>query len=477
MKGGECMDHQDTNPRENYPEQNHPQQKQALRSTYQWNIDLPAKLHSQTVGKRGPILKQDNIEHETLQTFIHEKIKERPVHVKGWGAFGQFETLYSMSNYTSLSFLQQPGTRVPVFVRFSLAVSTKGTPDTSRNVRGFSTKFYTEEGIFDLICNHIPVFSVRDTIRFPEAIKAFLPSPKNNLINPSRYWNFVARAPESLLFTLLVYSNLGTVKSLRHLPGYSVNTYVWKNAEGKRHYVKYTWSPLAGQQYIRNDEAVKLAGENPDIAGQDLYNAIERGEQVEYGLYVQVIDPDKATGLPYDPLDATKIWDQQQFPFHPVGRMVLNKNPDNYMEQVEKAAFSPSNLLNGVELSDDKMLQGRANVYWDSQRNRIGSDFRNVPVNNQADWWPGDLVTSGNGRLVEGILQRSDLEKHDDFTQAGLFYESLSEDQQNDLIENMAPGLGTVSSDVYNLVLQYMNSASNDLAIKLNKSVTKKREG
>lgn len=477
MKGGECMDHQDTNPRENYPDQNHPQQELAPGSTYKWNMDLPAKLHSQTVGKRGPILKQDNIEHETLQTFIHEKIKERPVHVKGWGAFGQFETLYSMSNYTSLSFLQRPGTRVPVFVRFSLAVSTKGTPDTSRNVRGFSTKFYTEEGIFDLICNHIPVFSVRDTIRFPEAIKAFLPSPKNNLINPSRYWNFVARAPESLLFTLLVYSNLGTVKSLRHLPGYSVNTYVWKNAEGKRHYVKYTWSPLAGQQYIRNDEAVKLAGENPDIAGQDLYNALERGEQVEYGLYVQVIDPDKATGLPYDPLDATKIWDQQQFPFHPVGRMVLNKNPDNYMEQVEKAAFSPSNLLNGVELSDDKMLQGRANVYWDSQRNRIGSDFRNVPVNNQADWWPGDLVTSGNGRLVEGILQRSDLEKQDDFTQAGLFYESLSEDQQNDLIENMAPGLATVSSDVYNLVLQYINSASNDLARKLNKSVTMKREG
>ena len=385
--------------------------------------------------------------------------------------------MYSRSNYTSLSFLQQPGTRVPVFVRFSLAVSTKGTPDTSRNVRGFSTKFYTEEGIFDLICNHIPVFSVRDPIRFPEAIKAFLPSPKNNLIDPTRYWSFVARAPESLLFTLLVYSNLGTVKSLRHLPGYSVNTYVWKNDEGKRHYIKYTWSPMAGQQYIRNDEAVKLAGENPDIAGQDLYNAIENGEHVEYRLYVQVIDPDKSKDLPYDPLDDTKIWDQKQFPFHPVGRMVLNKNPDNYMEQVEKAAFSPSNLLNGAELSDDKMLQGRANVYWDSQRNRIGPDFRNVPVNKQADWWPGDLVTSGNGRFVEGELQRADLEKQDDFTQAGLFYKSLSEGQQNDLIDNMAQGLTTVSSDVFNLIYQYMNNASPDLARKLNRAVTMKREG
>ncbi|UOQ50313.1 catalase [Gracilibacillus caseinilyticus] len=470
------MSNKDTNLQNNHTSRNPSKQTQSSARTYKWNIDLPAKLHSQTVGKRGPIVKQDSIEHETLQTFIHEKITERPVHVKGWGAFGYFETIYSMTNYTSLSFLQEPGTQVPVFVRFSLAVSTKGTPDTSRNVRGFSTKFYAEEGIFDLMCNHIPVFSVRDTIRFPEAIKAFLPSSKNNLIDPTRYWNFVARAPESLLFTLLVYSNLGTVKSLRHIPGYSVNTYVWKNAKGKRYYVKYVWSPMAGQQYIRNDEAVKLAGENPDIAGQDLYDTIEKGEPVEYGLYVQVMDPDQATNLPYDPLDDTKIWDQQQFPFHPVGRMVLNKNPDNYMEQVEKAAFSPSNLLEGAELSDDKMLQGRANIYWDSQRYRIGPDFRNVPVNKEADWWPGDLVTSGNDRFVEGTLQRSDIEKQNDFTQAGLFFESLSQKEQGDLIENIADGLATVSSDVLDIIYQYMQHASGDLAGKLKKAVTKKKE-
>ncbi|MFD1334430.1 catalase [Oceanobacillus iheyensis] len=445
-------------------------------AAFNWNIDLPAEIHSQTVGKRGPNLKQDNIEHETLQTFIHEKITERPVHVKGWGAFGYFETLYSMSDYTTLSFLQTPGTQVPVFVRFSLAVSTKGTPDTSRNVRGFATKFYSEDGIFDLICNHIPVFSVRDTIRFPEAIKAFLPSPVNNLIVPTRYWNFVARAPESLLFTLLVYSNLGTVKSLRHLPGHSVNTYVWKNAEGKRYFIKYTWAPIAGEEYIRNEEAVKLAGENPDIAGQDLHDAIERGEPVEYGLYIQIMDPKDASSLPYDPLDDTKLWDQQQFPFKPVGVMKLNKNPDNYMEQVEKAAFSPANLLEGVELSDDKMLQGRANIYSDSQRYRIGPDFRNVPVNNQSNWWPGDLVTSGDGRFVEGELQRSDIEKQDDFTQPGLFYESLSEEDKEDLITNMAEGLSVVSNDVFNTVHGYIQEASRDLANRLNKAVILKRK-
>ncbi|MFH0071120.1 catalase, partial [Peribacillus sp. NPDC056705] len=190
------------------------------RSLPQWSGDLPAKRHSQTVGRRGPVLEQDNILHETLETFVHEKIIERPVHVKGFGAFGYFETVHSMSEYTKLSFLQRPGQQVPVTVRFSLAVSTKGTPDTSRNVRGFATKFYTDEGIFDLICNHIPVFSVRDAIRFPESIKAFLPSPTNNLIDPDRFWSFVARAPESMHFVVRLYSDAGTVKSLRHIPGH-----------------------------------------------------------------------------------------------------------------------------------------------------------------------------------------------------------------------------------------------------------------
>ncbi len=197
----------------------------------QWAGDMPATLHSQTVGERGPVLEQDNILHETLETFVHSKIIERPVHVKGYGAFGYFETLHDMRAYTKLPFLQQPGQQVPVTVRFSLAVSNRGTPDTSRNVRGFATKFYTDNGVFDLICNHNPVFSVRDAIRFPESIKAFLPSPVNNLIDPQRFWSFIARAPEATHFLVRLYSDAGTVKSLRNMPGHSVNTYVWRNAQ------------------------------------------------------------------------------------------------------------------------------------------------------------------------------------------------------------------------------------------------------
>lgn len=429
--------------------------------------DRPAADHSQTVGPRGPVLEQDNLLHETLETFIHEKILERPVHVKGFGAFGYFQTLHSMTPYTTLCFLQHPGQQVPVTVRFSLAVSNKGTPDTSRNVRGFSTKFYTEQGIFDLLCNHIPVFLVRDAIRFPESIKALLPSPVNNLIDPERFWSFVARAPESTHFVVRLYSDAGTVKSFRHIPGYGVNTFVWRNAQGARTYVKYRWVPLAGEQVIDRQEAARLAGENPDYAGKDLYDALARGTNVEYGLYVQLMNPRDEAALPFDPLDDTKAWDERQYPLRPVGRLVLNRNPDNYMEQVEKLAFSPSNLLPGAELSDDKMLQGRANIYWDSQRRRLGPDFRGIPINHQQNWTPASLVTSGNGRYVEGHLQRSDLPKPDDFTQAGEYYRALNPVHQEHLADNLAADLAGISPETQKVVMSYLHHASPELGSRV----------
>lgn len=436
-----------------------------------WEGDIPAAYHSQTVGERGPVLEQDSILHETLETFVHEKIIERPVHVKGYGAFGYFETIHSMTEYTKLSFLQTPGQQVPVMVRFSLAVSTKGTPDTSRNVRGFSTKFYTEEGIFDLVFNHIPVFSVRDAVRFPESIKAFLPSPKNNLIDPERFWSFVARAPESTHFVVRLFSDAGTVKSLRHIPGHSVNTYVWRNAQGIRHYVKYQWVPLSGEQYIDSKEATRWMSENPDVAGKDLYDTIAEGNTVEYGLYVQLMKPEDEASLPFDPLDDTKVWNEQQFPLMPVGRMVLNRNPDNFMEQVEKVAFSPTNLLEGAELSDDKMLQGRANIYFDSQRRRIGPDFRSVPVNQQHNWSPAELVTSGEGRYVQGNLERSDLFKKDDYTQAGEYYQALSAKGQEHLVNNLAADLAGIANETRSIVLSYLKNASEELAQRINQQM------
>ena len=414
---------------------------------------LPRGPHSQTVGPNGPVLLQDNVLHETLNDFVTDTVPERAVHGKGWGAFGRFTCEHSMGEYTMLPFLQREGQSVDTVSRFSLAISNRGTPDTARNVRGFSTKFYTSDGVFDLLCNHLPVFAVRDAIRFPEVIRALSPSPMSGLIEPGRFWDFVAQAPESLHFVTWLYSDVGTLKSLRHLRAYGVNTYVWKNTEGERRYVKYHWVPGAGTEFITAQAAERLAGEDPDIAGRDLWEAVAGGAGPEYELRVQLMDPADARDLPYDPLDCTKVWDETRYPLLPVGRLKLLRNPENYREQVEKLAFSPANLLPGAELSDDKMLQGRANVYWSAQRHRLGHDFRTIPVNRQADWRPDRLVTSGLGVEVSGTQTRSALQKQDDFTQAGERFRAFSTEEQDHLAANLAQGLRAAPDSVRGAVL------------------------
>ena len=429
-----------------------------------WDSDrILHTRHSQTVGERGPVLHQDSTLHEALEIFANSKIMERAVHVKGFGAFGTFRTTNSMRQYTKLSFLQTPGQQVPVMVRFSLAVSNKGTPDTARDVRGFATKFYTPEGIFDLLCNHIPVLFVRDGMRFPEAFTSLFPSPVNNLTDPQRFWRFVASAPEATHLVTWLYSDVGTVKSFCHLPGHSVNTFVWRNAEGVRRYVKYHWYPFAGIETITRQEAATLSGINPDIAGQELYNTIAAGTPVQYGLYVQLMDPADESRLPYDPLDCTKVWDEQQYPPVPVGILTLSRNPDNYMEQVEKVAFSPANLLDGAELSDDKLLQARANIYPDAQRYRLGINFRSIPVNHQENWTPDNLVTTGAGTSAQGYLVRTEIPKTDNFMQAGEYYQSLSPEGKAHLADNLAADLAHVPGETTQVVLGYLYNASPEL--------------
>lgn len=423
--------------------------------------------YSQTVGERGPVLAQDGVLHETLEEFVHSTTRGRVVHTKGCGAFGVFRPTYSMAGYTTASLFQTPGQEIPVAVRFSLAVSNPGTPDTSRNVRALSTKFYTGEGTYDLLCNHIPVFLVRDGARFPESIRAFQPSPVNQLADPNRFWGFVASAPEAVNFVIWLYSDLGTVKNLRQIRTYGVNTYVWKNREGVRHYVKYHWLPMAGEANISQEEAVRLAGENPDIAARDLYDTIAAGTPVEYILCVQLMTPEEGEQLPYDPLDATKVWDEEKYPLYEVGRMSLNRNPSDYADQVEKLAFAPTNLLEGIELSDDKLLQGRSFVYSDAQRYRLGPDYRKLPINRQESWTPNDMVTSGNGRELSGILQRAGSQKPEDFAQGGQRYHSMTPQEQEALVSNLAVDLAAVRPDIRQVVLGYLSSASAELGSRV----------
>lgn len=427
--------------------------------------DVPSVLHSQTVGPTGPVLVQDGVLHETLERFVHSRSRDRVVHAKGYGASGYFRPYRSMAEYTKLCFLQNPEEKTPVTTRFSLAVSNRGTPDTSRNVRGFSTKFYTSCGVFDLLCNHIPVFLVRDAIRFPEAIGALSASPVNGLIDPNRFWEFVARAPESTHFITWLFSDVGTVKSLRHIRGSSVNTYVWRNEAGERRLVKYHWIPLAGEEFITQEEAVELAGEQPDIAGQDLYDAIAKGQPVEYELRVQLMLPEEAEGLSFDPLDDTKVWPEDQFPLLPVGRLTLDRNPEDFRRQVEELAFAPSNLLEGAELSADKMLQGRSFIYKDAQRFRLGPDFEELPVNrSRGTGRPQPLLTNGKGVHLSGEMVREAIPRTDDFTQAGERYRSLPEEGREHLVENIAGQLTAVPAKTRDTVLGYFSKADENFA-------------
>ena len=429
--------------------------------------------HSQTVGERGPVLEQDGILHEVLETFVHAKAIERAVHVKGFGAFGYFQPYRSMKEYTKLGFLQDPEKKTQVACRFSLGVSNRGTPDTSRNIRGFSTKFYTEQGIFDLLCNHLPVFLLRDAMRVPEAFKSLQPSPVNNLSDSDRFWAFVARTPEATHFITWLYSDIGTVKSLRHIRAYGVNTYVWRNESGERHYVKYHWTPMAGEEFIDREEAARLACTDPDIAGRDLYDTIAEGIGVEYELRVQLMDPEALNQLSFDPLDDTKIWDEKAYPLLPVGRLVLDRNPEDYDAQTERIAFSPANLLDGAELSEDQMLQGRSFVYWDAQRRRLGPDFRTLPINSQKDWSPDELVTSGNKLYTAGNLTRTPISNQDNFTQAGDRYHSLSDTQKDHLADNIASELYAVPENTRQTVMSYFTQASEEFALHIERQMEK----
>lgn len=416
--------------------------------------------HSLTVGSRGPVLLEDTLLHETLETFVHTKTIERAVHTKGYGAFGHFQLYRSMAEYTAADFLQDPARPIPTVTRFSFAVSNQGTPDTARNVRGFSTKFYLQNGVFDLLCNHIPVFLIRDGMRFPEAIASLSPSPVSNLPDGKLFWNFMARSPQATHFLTWLYSDAGTVASFRTMRGYGVNTYIWRNAAGKRRYVKYHWIPAAGETCIDAAEAGRLACENPNVAGQDLWDTLARGGTVEYELNVQLMDPQTEHTLSYDPLDDTKIWSEEQFPLMPVGKLTLERNPENYAAQVEKLAFSPANLVDGIEFSDDKMLQGRSFIYWDAQRRRLGPDFRSIPVNHMENWKPADAFSkTGLGESACGEQVRTDLEKADDFTQAGERYRRLSEEERSHLVENIAADLKHAAQKDQICVLGYLQKA------------------
>src|SRR5450631_4131963 len=352
------------------------------------NQGLPVSDNQNSLrsGERGPTLLEDFILREKITHFDHERIPERIVHARGSGAHGYFQPYKSMKHVTSAGFLSDPKIKTPVFVRFSTVAGGAGSVDLPRDVRGFATKFYTQEGNFDLVGNNIPVFFIQDAMKFPDLIhsvkmEADRGYPQAGSAHDT-FWDFISLMPESLHMSMWAMSDRAIPRSLRMMEGFGVNTFRLVDASGKFNFVKFHWRPLLGTAAVLWDEAVKISGADPDFHRRDLFEAIDSGNFPEFELGFQIIDQKTADKLPFDVLDATKLIPEETIPIQMVGKMVLDRNPDNFFAETEQVAFCPSHIVPGIDFSEDPLLQGRLFSYLDTQLSRLGSpNFHQIPVN------------------------------------------------------------------------------------------------
>ena len=336
---------------------------------------------SQTVGARGPVLLQDFILQENLAHFVRERIPERIVHAKGTGAYGTFTVTHDISKYTKAKLFSKVGNSCKMFARFSTVGGEKGSADTERDPRGFALKFYTEDGNWDLVGNNTPVFFIKDAKKFPDFIHTQKRVPKTNLKSATMMWDFWSLNPESLHQVLILMSDRGTPHGYRHMHGFGSHTFSMINAANERVWVKFHLKTKQGIKNFSHDEAVKMKGENPDFAQEDLVDAIENGNFPKWTMYIQVMTEEQAKEFRWNPFDVTKVWFQDEFPLIEVGEMELNEIPVNYFAHVEQSTFSPSNLVNGISFSPDRMLQGRLFSYPDAHRYRVGVNSHLLEVN------------------------------------------------------------------------------------------------
>ncbi|CAL9605823.1 catalase [Streptomyces sp. enrichment culture] len=337
-------------------------------------------------GERGPTLMEDFHFREKLTRFDHERIPERVVHARGAGAYGYFQPYESCAEFTRAAFLQDPAVRTPVFVRFSTVQGPKGSADTVRDVRGFATKFYTSEGNYDLVGNNFPVFFIQDGIKFPDFVHAVKPEPHNDIPTGASahdtLWDFVSLQPETLHAIMWLMSDRAIPRSYRMMQGFGVHTFRFVNAEGKGTFVKFHWTPRLGVHSLVWDEAQECQGRDPDFNRRDLWDAIEAGEYPEWELGVQLVPEEDEFTFDFDLLDATKIIPEEQVPVRPIGRMVLDRNPENFFAETEQVAFHTANVVPGIDFTNDPLLQARNFSYLDTQLIRLGGpNFAQLPVN------------------------------------------------------------------------------------------------
>ncbi|MED4209745.1 catalase KatA [Priestia megaterium] len=444
--------------------------------TTSWGAPVGDNQNSMTAGSRGPTLIQDVHLLEKLAHFNRERVPERVVHAKGAGAHGYFEVTNDVSAYTKAAFLSEVGKRTPLFARFSTVAGENGSADTVRDPRGFAVKFYTEEGNYDLVGNNTPVFFIRDAIKFPDFIHTQKRDPRTHLKNPTAVWDFWSLSPESLHQVSILMSDRGIPATLRHMHGFGSHTFKWVNAEGDGVWVKYHFKTEQGVKNLSPDVAAKLAGENPDYHTEDLFNAVEKGDFPSWKLYVQIMPLEDADTYRFDPFDVTKVWSQKDYPLIEVGRMVLDRNPENYFAEVEQATFSPGTLVPGIDVSPDKMLQGRLFAYSDAHRYRVGANHQALPINRprsevnnyqrdgqmrfddnggrsvyyEPNSFGGPTESQENKQAaypVSGVADSVAYDHNDHYTQAGDLYRLLSKDERTRLVANIVEAMKPVEKE------------------------------
>ena len=341
---------------------------------------VPSENTSVTAGQQGPVALNDIHLIEKLAHFNRERVPERTPHAKGHGAFGELHITEDVSAYTKAKVFQK-GTVTPMMGRFSTVAGEQGSPDTWRDVHGFALRFYTEDGNLDIVGNNTPVFFVRDGLKFPDFIHSQKRLGTNGLRDADMQWDFWTRNPESAHQVTYLMGDRGTPKSTRHQNGYGSHTFQWVNEQGEAFWVKYHFKTRQGVENFTDEEATTTAGQNPDCHREDLYNAIEEGNYPVWDVKVQIMPLDEAENYRFNPFDLTKVWSKKDYPLHDVGYFVLNRNPRNFFAQIKQVALDPSNIVPGVGLSPDKMLQARVFAYADQQRYRIGPNYQQLPVN------------------------------------------------------------------------------------------------
>ncbi len=354
--------------------------------TTQQGVVIADNQNSLKAGERGPTLLEDFVLREKINHFDHERIPERIVHARGSAAHGYFELTESLAEYTTAKILIETGKQTPLFTRFSTVAGNKGSKDTPRDVRGFAVKIYTEEGNWDIVGNNMPIFFIQDAMKFPDLIHAVKPEPDRGFPQAASahdtFWDFVSLSPETMHNLIWLMSDRGLPRSLRMMEGFGIHSYRLLDAEGKSTFVRFHWKPVLGVQSTTWDEAVKISGADPDYHRRDLYEAIDGGAYPEWEFGVQLFSEEEANEFPFDHLDSTKLIPEEMVPVKIVGKMVLNRNPDNFFAETEQVAYCLSHVPPGIDFSNDPLLQGRLFSYLDTQLSRLGSpNFAQIPIN------------------------------------------------------------------------------------------------